>query len=89
MHDPLRNPRLADGPMPAFASAMRYCYRATAAPVLARHGGPPGWRDALIDALVAEQATDGSWRNASPLQKEDCPVVATSLALLALGAAGP
>ena len=81
------NPGLEDGPMAAFAPAMRFYYRAVAARVFAVLGGPDGWRGTVCRALVSEQGRDGTWRNESGLQKEDCPVVATSLALLALSAA--
>lgn len=42
---------------------------------------------ALVQALLAEQRPDGSWRNDNPFMKEDDPLVATVLALGALGAA--
>ena len=51
---------------------------------VAQLGGAPGWKAALIEATLAEQKPDGRWENPSPLQKENDPIVATSLALTAL-----
>jgi hypothetical protein len=56
-----------------------YYYAATAGPSL-----PPDQRRALADELRARQNPDGSWSNAEPLVKEDDPLIATPLALLAL-----
>lgn len=70
-----------------FARAMRFYYRAGAAQVFRRLGGPPGWQDGLIAALIAEQGQDGLWRNELALQKESEPIIATGFALLALSAA--
>lgn len=70
-----------------FATAMRGYYRAGAAQVFRRFGGPPGWQPALGDAVLAEQKPEGFWQNESPLQKENDPIVATSFAILALAAA--
>ena len=55
--------------------------------VFKRLGGPPGWQDGLITALIAEQGEDGLWRNELALQKESEPIIASSFALLALSAA--
>ena len=41
-------------------------------------------RGALIDVLVELQQTDGRWQNASARMREDDPLIATLLALLAL-----
>lgn len=41
----------------------------------------------LIPDLSAEQKTDGSWQNPAGEMREDCPIVATALALEALGGA--
>lgn len=51
----------------------------------ARAGPVPGLRE----KLAALQNEDGSWRNANGLMKEDDPLVATGLALWALGASAP
>ncbi len=78
------NPGVGDGPYAAYGEAMRFYYRAAVAPVFHAHGGPEGWREGLIAAVIAEQRDDGAWANASALQKEDDPIIATSLALRAL-----
>ncbi|MCB9762703.1 MAG: terpene cyclase/mutase family protein [Alphaproteobacteria bacterium] len=78
-----RNPGV-DPQMSAFAQAMRGYYRAGAAAVFARLGGPEGWRPAMAAAIVAEQRPDGAWENPSALQKESDPLIATALALKAL-----
>ena len=70
-----------------FATAMRGYYRAGAAAVFQRYGGPAGWQAALTEAVYAEQRPDGSWQNESPLQKENDPIVATAFAIQALVAA--
>jgi len=41
-------------------------------------------RQTVVTTLVGLQAADGSWRNANPLMREDDPLVATALALIAL-----
>jgi hypothetical protein len=87
-HDPKVNPGIADGPKFPYAEAMRFNYRATSSRVFAALGGPDGWQRPLIDALVAEQADDGSFRNESNLQKEDDPLIATAFAVEALVHAG-
>jgi hypothetical protein len=81
------NPGIGPGPLQGFAGAMVGCYRAGAAAVFARLGGPDGWREAMIDAVLADQAPDGSWRNPDYLQKEDDPLIAGGFALAALAAA--
>jgi len=78
------NPGVGGGPMAPFAAAMRGYYRAAAARGFRRFGGPPGWRAGLVAAIAAEQRADGSWRNESPLQKEDDPTIATAFAVDAL-----
>jgi hypothetical protein len=86
IHLTAANPRADSGPYEGYGEAMRGYYRAGAARVFAAGGGPGGWRKALAAAIVAEQATDGSWTNPSPLQKEDDPLIATGFALKALAA---
>ena len=86
IHRPDRNPGLEGGPMDAFATAMAGYYQAASAKVFAAVGGPPGWRDDLTTAVAAGQRPDGSWANASTLQKEDDPLIATAFALAALSA---
>ena len=56
-----------------------YYYAASAAPHL-----PPEHRQALHAELASRQLPDGSWSNPESLVKEDDPLIATPLALLAL-----
>jgi len=88
IHGVADNPGVAGGPKAPFAPAMRFSYRAGSSQVFALLGGPDGWQQAVVEALVAEQAPDGSFRNESNLQKEDDPLVATAFAVQALVAAG-
>ncbi|MEQ1508137.1 MAG: prenyltransferase/squalene oxidase repeat-containing protein, partial [Myxococcota bacterium] len=74
-------------PYGAYARAMRFYWRATAAAALRGQDQPAGWRDALRAAIVAEQQPDGSFVNELGQQKENEPIVATALAVLALRAA--
>jgi hypothetical protein len=78
------NPGIGGGPLAGFATAMRFYWRASAARAYRAAGGPTGWAESLVAALIADQGSDGSFRNASPLQKEDDPVLATGLAVSAL-----
>jgi hypothetical protein len=48
----------------------------------------PGHRSAVVARLLSGQQADGSWRNPCPLMREDDPLVATSLALVALSILG-
>jgi hypothetical protein len=83
-HTPTENPGVSGGPMEPFASAMRGYYRAGAARCFRAFGGPKRWRGELIEAIAAEQGSDGSWQNESSLQKEDEPIIATAFAVDAL-----
>jgi hypothetical protein len=87
MHRVDRNPGIGAGPLQGFSKAMVGYYRAGAAAVFSRLGGPEGWRAPLVDAVVTEQRPDGSWSNPEFLQKEDDPIIATGFALAALTAA--
>ena len=44
-------------------------------------------RQAVVTNLAKLQSADGSWRNPNPLMREDDPLVATALALIALSGA--
>ena len=81
------NPGIAAGPLQGFSKAMVGSYRAGSASVFARLGGPVGWREAMVDAVLADQRPDGSWQNPEMLQKEDDPIVAGAFAINALAAA--
>jgi hypothetical protein len=64
---------------------MLYYYLAASAQAFkAAAGGPKGWQEEMIRSLAGRQREDGSFRNASFLMKEDDPLIATTLALLAL-----
>jgi squalene-hopene/tetraprenyl-beta-curcumene cyclase len=45
---------------------------------------PSHWSEKLADALIARQRSDGSWRNDAVSVREDDPLVATPLAMIAL-----
>lgn len=88
MHRTDENPLVGENPgLRPYARAMRGYYRCAAARVFAARGGPEGWREALVEAIVAEQREDGSWANEQVEQKEDEPVVATGFALTAISSA--
>jgi hypothetical protein len=80
------NPGLGD-PFRAYGPAMRFYWRSVSAAALAGTDAPAGWREAIRDALRAEQRPDGRWEGDSGLQKEDDPLVATGLGVLAWCAA--
>lgn len=64
---------------------MLYYYLAASAQAFqATHGGPKGWQEEMVRSLTGRQRDDGSFKNASFLMKEDDPLIATTLALLAL-----
>ena len=66
-------------PDPRWRQGLFYYYAATAPPLL-----PEMQRRAFRDEIAARQLPDGSWSNPEPLVKEDDPLIATPLALLAL-----
>jgi len=67
---------------------MLYYYLAASAQAFkAAKSGPKGWQEEMIRSLAGRQREDGSFRNASFLMKEDDPLIATTLALLALTSA--
>ncbi|MBT3217650.1 MAG: terpene cyclase/mutase family protein [Proteobacteria bacterium] len=78
------NPGIGDGPQAGFALAMRGLYRAQSAECFVSLGGPEKWQGPMIEAIAAEQNDAGGWQNESPLQKEDDPIIATSMAVSAL-----
>jgi hypothetical protein len=64
---------------------MLYYYLAASAQAFrAAKAGPSGWKDEMVRALIGRQREDESFKNASFLMKEDDPLIATTLALLAL-----
>jgi hypothetical protein len=73
-----------DGPVP-WGEAIRFYHYAVRAEVYDQVNWPGDWADKLTAAIVKHQQADGSFRNTtSPLMKEDDPLVATSLAVVAL-----
>jgi len=73
-----------DHPEP-WGDALQFYHLAVRAEVYASVGGPAGWREQLSGALRRQQRADGSFRNdRSPLMKEDDPLLATTLAVIAL-----
>ena len=67
---------------------MLYYYLAASAQAFRQtKSGPDGWRKEMIRSLAARQREDGSFRNANFIMKEDDPLIATTLALLALTSA--
>jgi squalene cyclase len=67
---------------------MLYYYLAASARAFREvKSGPDGWRKEMIRSLVARQREEGSFRNANFIMKEDDPLIATTLALLALTSA--
>jgi hypothetical protein len=67
--------------------AMVHYYAAASAQVFARLQPDLPWRAPLTERLRATQRPDGSWANEVSLMKEDDPLIATSLSLIALAAA--
>ncbi|HLY73381.1 MAG TPA: prenyltransferase/squalene oxidase repeat-containing protein [Planctomycetota bacterium] len=71
-------------------TGMLYYYLAASAQAFHQTGGgPAGWRSDLLRSLAARQRSDGSFKNASFLMKEDDPLLATTFALLAFESAAP
>ena len=70
-----------DHPDRRWRQGLFYYYAASASGLL-----PQAQRRALAEELAARQRPDGSWSNPEPLVKEDDPLIATPLALLALAA---
>ncbi len=58
--------------------------RAATGPVLPRPQGKLSWPALLTDELLTRQRKDGSWVNPATFVREDDPVAATSMAVLAL-----
>jgi hypothetical protein len=85
-HDDLAYPQGVplDYPEP-WGEAIRFYHYAVRAETYAALDWPGDWREQLTTIVAKEQATDGSFRNAaSPLMKEDDPLLCTALAVAAL-----
>ena len=73
-----------DHPEP-WDDALHFYHVAVRAEVYAELGGPVSWKDDIRRLLESEQLADGRFENrASPLMKEDDPLLATALAAVAL-----
>jgi hypothetical protein len=85
-HDDLDYPQGVpkSGPVP-WGDAIRFYHYSVRAEVYDELNWPGDWQDKLAAAVVKHQLADGSFRNTtSPLMKEDDPLVATPLAVVAL-----
>jgi hypothetical protein len=85
-HDDLTYPEgvPADQPEP-WGEAIRYYHYAVRAEAYAALDWPGDWKARLLAEVERHQADDGSFRNhASPLMKEDDPLLCTTLAVIAL-----
>ncbi len=80
-------PGIPPGVAPYWETAMWFYYLAASSRVFARLGGPDGWRERLRAVLATAQHPDGSYKADNPMMREDDPLIATSLAVLALAAA--
>jgi hypothetical protein len=68
-----------------WGDAIRFYHSAVRAEAYAALDWPGEWRSQLSATIAAYQAVDGSFRNtASPLMKEDDPLLGTALAAIAL-----
>lgn len=69
-----------------FRDALKFYYWAGLARVAQRFPSavPAKIRAQVVATLVETQTADGSWKNPCPLMREDDPLVATSLAVMAL-----
>ena len=86
-----RHPRLdiaqgiPAGGAESWAASVHYTHLATRSEAWAAAGGPGGWQRALGERLLERQQCDGSFINeVGFLMKEDDPLLATGLAVVAL-----
>lgn len=70
-----------------YAWTVAHALRATGAAELDTGAGRVHWARALAEALLARQRPDGSWANPATELREDDPLLATPLAMAALGIA--
>jgi len=85
-HDDINYPQGVprDHPEP-WGEAIRFYHYAVRAEAYAALDWPGDWRTQIRAAVATSQASDGSFRNAaSPLMKEDDPILCTTLATVAL-----
>jgi hypothetical protein len=73
-----------DHPEP-WGEAIRFYHYSARAEAYAALDWPGTWREELAAAIAKKQAVDGSFRNtASPLMKEDDPILCSTLAAIAM-----
>jgi hypothetical protein len=85
-HDDLNYPQgvPTDHPEP-WGDAIRFYHYAVRAEAYDALDWPGDWRSRLAEVIAKTQSADGSFRNtASPLMKEDDPILCTALAVVAL-----
>lgn len=85
-HDDINYPQgvPTEHPEP-WGEAIRFYHYAVRAEAYAALNWPGDWREKIAAAVARHQAADGSFRNtASPLMKEDDPILCTALATIAL-----
>ena len=82
-------PRAPDEHPDPWGEAIRFNHYAVRGEAYAALDWPGNWREQLTNLLAKDQRSDGSFANpAGPLMKEDDPLVCTTLAAIALVAAG-
>ncbi len=69
------------------AEGLRFYYYAALARAIRQFPDSPiaGRKSALLKTLIEQQHADGSWRNPNTLMREDDPLIATALAVTAIG----
>ena len=78
------NPGLGQQGLYYYYHTMARALRAAQQHTITVDGTPHNWREELVDAAVARQHEDGSWRNPADRWLEGEPVMATIHAVLAL-----
>ncbi len=78
------NPGLGQQGLYYYYHTMARALRAAQQHTITVDGTPHNWREELVDAVVARQHEDGSWRNPADRWLEGEPVMATIDAVLAL-----
>lgn len=70
-------------PETEWAASLRYYYYYSLAKALPYFRDPAPWRARMLSRLAAEQRPGGAWINRASRMREDDPLIATSLALIA------
>jgi prenyltransferase beta subunit len=71
-------------PEAGWQRGLRFYYYASLAPILRHYPDTADRKKALAEHVVALQSDDGSWMNSSDRMRENDPLIATSLAVVAL-----